>query len=143
MLYTPLTRKALAIASAAHQGQADRAGVPYIVHPVIVAEGVEGEKEVCAALLHDVVEDSEWTLEDLEREGIPADVIEVLSLLTHRPGVSYGEYVAALRGNPIARAVKLSDLKHNMDLGRLEKVSERDVARAEKYRAAREMLLAD
>ena len=142
MLYTPLTRKALNIAAKAHEGQTDRAGVPYIVHPVIVADNVEGgELETCAALLHDVVEDTDWTIEALAQEGFPVEVTDALKLLTHQSGMPYMEYVAAVKENPVARAVKLSDLAHNMDLGRLPEVTDKDRARVEKYSKAREFLL--
>ena len=83
MLYTPLTKKALKLAYAAHAGQVDKAGMPYIFHPYEVALQVQAEEEVCAALLHDVVEDTDWTMEDLRAAGFPETVLEAVQLLTH------------------------------------------------------------
>lgn len=136
MIYTALTKKAMQIAYAAHHGQTDKTGVPYIFHPMHLAEQMEDEYSACAALLHDVVEDTELTFSDLEAEGFPAEVIEALKLLTHDPAVPYLDYVKAVRPNPIARAVKLADLRHNSDLTRLDTVDERALQRVEKYAKA-------
>ena len=119
MIYTPLTKKAACIAYAAHAGQKDKAGMPYIFHPYHLAEQMTGEAEVCAALLHDVAEDTDVTLDDLVKE-FPQEIVEALRLLTHAEGEDYFEYVRRLRKNPIARAVKLADLRHNSDLTRLD-----------------------
>lgn len=143
MLYTELTKKALDICVRVHEGQTDKAGLPYILHPVIVADHVEGEYETCVALLHDVVEDTPLTLQDLRAEGMPKEVVEAVGLMSHQPGVPYMDYVAAIKKNPLARAAKLSDLAHNMDLGRLDTVTEADLERVEKYKKARAFLLAD
>ena len=118
MIYTPLTKKAMCLAYAAHHGQTDRAGVPYIFHPLHLAEQMTDETAVCAALLHDVVEDTGVTLEQLEREFPPA-VTEAVRLLTHTEGTDYFDYVRAIGRNPTARAVKLADLAHNADESRL------------------------
>ncbi len=136
MIYTALTKKAMQIAYAAHHGQTDKTGLPYIFHPMHLAEQMEDEYSACAALLHDVVEDTELTFSDLEAEGFPAEVIEALKLLTHDPAVPYLDYVKAVRPNPIARAVKLADLHHNSDLTRLDTVDERALQRVEKYAKA-------
>lgn len=136
MIYTALTKKAMKLAYAAHHGQTDKTGVPYIFHPMHLAEQMEDEYSTCAALLHDVVEDTELTFSDLEAEGFPAEVIEALKLLTHDPAVPYLDYVKAVRPNPIARAVKLADLCHNSDLTRLDTVDERALLRGEKYAKA-------
>ena len=136
MIYTALTKKAMQIAYAAHHGQTDKTGLPYIFHPMHLAEQMEDEYSACAALLHDVVEDTELTFSDLEAEGFPAEVIEALKLLTHDPAVPYLDYVKAVRPNPIARAVKLADLRHNSDLTRLDTVDERALQRVEKYAKA-------
>lgn len=138
--YTPLTKKALALCCNAHHGQRDKGGLPYILHPLHLAEQMETEEEICAALLHDVVEDSPYTLADLRREGFPESVLEALRLLTREPGEDYLTYAARLRENPIARRVKISDLLHNSDLARLETVSSHDRARVEKYRKALKIL---
>ncbi len=136
MIYTALTKKAMKLAYAAHHGQTDKTGLPYIFHPMHLAEQMEDEYSACAALLHDVVEDTELTFSDLEAEDFPAEVIEALKLLTHDLAVPYLDYVKAVRPNPIARAVKLADLRHNSDLTRLDTVDERALQRVEKYAKA-------
>ncbi|MCC8074898.1 MAG: GTP pyrophosphokinase [Clostridiales bacterium] len=140
MIYTPLTKKALLLAWDAHLGQWDKSGLPYIFHPYHLAEQMEDEQNCTAALLHDVVEDTGWTLETLAMEGFPAPVLEALALLTHDPAVPYLDYVRALSENPIARAVKMADLRHNSDLSRLETVTEKDRKRLEKYQKALALL---
>ncbi|MCD8051379.1 MAG: GTP pyrophosphokinase [Clostridiales bacterium] len=140
MIYTPLTKKALLLAWNAHLGQWDKGGLPYIFHPYHLAEQMEDELTCAAALLHDVVEDTGWTLEELELEGFPAPVLEALSLLTHDPAVPYLDYVRTLSVNPIARAVKEADLRHNSDLDRLEVITEKDLQRVEKYKKALALL---
>jgi len=140
MIYTQLTNRAMQIAYRAHHGQTDRSGVPYVFHPFHLAEQMETEETTVAALLHDVAEDTELTLDDLREMGIPERVLEALALLTHDPAVPYLEYVARLKDNEIARAVKLADLKHNSDLTRLNRVGPRDLERVEKYRRAMEIL---
>ncbi|SFA83337.1 HD domain-containing protein [Acetitomaculum ruminis DSM 5522] len=119
MIYTKLTMIALNIAYAAHAGAYDKGHVPYVFHPLHVAEEMDDEYSTAAALLHDVVEDSSWTLDDLRREGIPEEVIEVVDLLTHTEGVTYHDYIMNLTINPIAVKVKMADLRHNMDESRI------------------------
>lgn len=139
MIYAPLTNRAMRIAYDAHAGQVDKCGAPYVFHPYHLAEQMDDEVTACVALLHDVVEDTDITLEDLARE-FPAEVIDALRLLTHKPDVPYLDYVRALATNPIARAVKLADLRHNMDETRYaggEAPPAGELARrGEKYRAA-------
>lgn len=139
--YTALTRKAMRICYAAHEGQVDKSGVPYVFHPLHLAEQMETEEEICTALLHDVVEDTKWTLAELEAEGFPASVLDAVRLLTREKDVSYMAYIERLSGNQIARKVKLADLEHNSDLTRLIEVTERDLRRQEKYFLAKEFLL--
>ena len=117
MIYTPLTNKAMTIAYRAHHGQLDYNGIPYIFHPIHLAEQMEDEISCCAALLHDVAEDTDITLDDLAQE-FPREVIDVLKLLTHDKDTDYFTYVRAIRENPIARKVKLADLAHNSDQSR-------------------------
>ena len=117
MIYTPLTIRAMQIAYSAHHGQVDKAGVPYIFHPLHLAEGMDEEISCCAALLHDTVEDTEITLEALAAE-FPAEVVEAVRLLTHDPETDYFDYVRQIRSNPIALKVKLADLQHNSDATR-------------------------
>ena len=136
MIYTPLTKKAMKIAFEAHKDQKDKSGMPYIYHPVHLAEQMNDEATTCVALLHDVVEDADTTFEVLEREGFTVEIIEALKLLTHDDAAPYMEYVAAIKNNPIAKAVKLADLAHNSDLTRLDVVDEKAIQRAEKYKQA-------
>lgn len=117
MIYTPLTNRAMKVAYEAHHGQVDYNGIPYIFHPVHLAEQMDDEISCCAALLHDVVEDTDVTMAELARI-FPSEVIEVLKLLTHEKDVNYFDYVHAIKGNPIAVKVKLADLKHNSDQAR-------------------------
>lgn len=145
MIYTPLTIKAMQLAYHAHHGQVDKAGVPYIFHPLHLAEAMEDEISCCAALLHDTVEDTDVTLEQLARE-FPAEVVEAVRLLTHDPGTDYFAYVRAIRGNPIAMKVKIADLAHNSDETRFAGVSvpeERIGYFRDKYAKARTILLED
>ena len=140
MIYTPLTVKAMNVAYNAHHGQKDKAGAPYIFHPIHVAEQMEDETTTCIALLHDVLEDTSVTLAELERE-FPKEVTEALKLLTRAPGTDYLEYVRKVKFNPAARAVKLADLAHNSDEGRLRVLPPAVRARLEeKYAKARAVL---
>lgn len=118
MLHTPLTHKALCIAYRAHEGQRDKAGIPYIFHPFHLAEQMPDELTTCVALLHDVVEDTPLTLDDLAGDFPPA-ITNAVALLTHQPGTSYDDYIRALRDDPIAATVKRADLLHNSDEARL------------------------
>ena len=141
MVYTPLTNTALIFAYNAHHGQLDYKGSPYIFHPLHLAEQMDEELSCCAALLHDVVEDTDWTFERLQAEGFGENVMEALRLLTHKDGIfseeAYLHYVMALKENPIARAVKIADLEHNSDLTRFgSKITEKDIMRAAKYQKA-------
>lgn len=137
---SPAIQRACRIACRAHAGQKDKSGADYIRHPMTVASNVGADENcIVAALLHDVAEDTDITIEDLSRE-FNEDVIEALRLLTHKKGVPYMEYIQNLKGNRIARTVKLADLRHNMDLSRLPAVTAKDLERAEKYRKA-EMIL--
>ena len=141
MLYSPLVLKAINIAFDAHAGQLDKAGIPYITHPLHVAESMDDEDSTVAAILHDIVEDTAVTPEDLRREGITDYQIEVIRLLTHEDGVPYMEYIEKLSKNETARKVKLSDLRHNMDRGRLITVTEKDEKRFAKYKKAYDFLI--
>ena len=136
MLYTTLTKKAMKIAFEAHKNQSDKNGLPYIYHPVHLAEQMDCEDSICVALLHDVVEDTSMTFEELQAEGFSKEVIEALKLLTHDDAVPYMEYVKEIKKNPIATKVKLADLRHNSDLTRLDDVNEKALKRVEKYKKA-------
>lgn len=142
MIYTSLTNKAMRIAYDAHRGQVDKSGLPYIFHPYHLAEQMPDEISVCAALLHDVAEDTSVTLEELERE-FPREVTDAVRLLTHAPETDYFDYVRAIRQNPVAVRVKLADLAHNSDETRFagSAVSEEQLARwREKYKRAKAIL---
>lgn len=125
----------------AHKNQTDKNGMPYIFHPIHLAEQMIDEKTICVALLHDVVEDTDITFDQLEKEGFSKEVIDALKLMTHDDSVPYMEYIKSIKTNKIASAVKLADLKHNSDLTRLDKVDEKAIKRAEKYQKAIELLL--
>ena len=140
MIYTKLTKKAMKIAFEAHKNQTDKNGMPYIYHPIHLAEQMSDEATVCVALLHDVVEDTDTTFEDLEKEGFTPEIISALKLMTHDEAVPYMDYVSKIKTSPIATAVKLADLRHNSDLTRLDVVDERAKERAEKYKKAIELL---
>ena len=114
--------------------------MPYVLHPFHLAEQMEDEDTTIVALLHDVVEDTDYTLEDIQNMGFPQQILDALALLTHDDAVPYMEYVAAIRNNPIATAVKLADLTHNSDLSRLETIDEKAILRREKYLKAIELL---
>ena len=118
MIYTLLTKKAMKIAYEAHKNQYDISGVPYIFHPMIVASSMQDEITTCVALLHDVAEDTEISLEQLAEE-FPESIMEPLRLLTHKEGTDYFEYIKKIKTNKNALKVKLSDIKHNMDESRI------------------------
>lgn len=140
MIYTPLTKKALKLCFDAHKNQVDKTGMPYVFHPFHLAEQMKDEITTICALLHDVVEDTEYTIEDLENMGFPNDAIEALKLLTHDENVPYMDYVKEINKNPIAKAVKFADLMHNSDTSRLDVVDEYAIKREEKYKKALEYL---
>lgn len=140
MLYTNATKKAMKLCFEAHKDQTDKSGLPYVFHPFHLAEQMTDEATTVTALLHDVVEDTSYTLEDLKNMGFAFEVLEALALLTHDDSVPYLEYVAALKENPIAKAVKLADLAHNSDLTRMDIVDEWAIKRTEKYKKAIELL---
>ena len=133
MIYTELTNRAMRLAYDAHRGQVDKCGMPYIFHPFHLAEQMQDEVTCTVALLHDVVEDSDYTFADLEAMGFPPAVLDALKLLTHGDDVPYMDYVRAVKHNPVATAVKLADLRHNSDLSRLDAVTEKALTRQEKY----------
>ena len=143
MIYTPMVNRALRLAYRAHAGQLDRGGVPYIFHPYHLAEHMDDERSICVALLHDVVEDTPVTLEEIQRE-FPSEIAEAVALLTHDPSTDYFAYVRRLKANPLARKVKLADLMHNTDQTRCAGAGINPVKLQhwrEKYRRAQEILM--
>lgn len=141
MLYTELTKKAMKMAYEAHKDQYDKSGIPYIYHPIHLAEQMNDESTICVALLHDVVEDTDISFEQLSEAGFSDEIISAIKLMTHDDSVPYMEYVRKIKANPIAAAVKLADLRHNSDLTRLDTVDENVKQRAEKYNKAIQLLL--
>ena len=140
MIYTELTKKAMKFCFQAHKDQVDKSGIPYVFHPIHLAEKMEDELTTVVALLHDVVEDTAYTFDDLRELGFPEAVVSTLMLLTHDADTPYLDYVARLKDHPAAKAVKLADLQHNSDLSRLDTVDEKALARVEKYWQAIELL---
>jgi len=132
--------KALQIATRAHSGQVDKGGQPYINHPVAVANMVKTGPAKVVALLHDVVEDSAVSIQDLAAAGFGHDIVSAVDAITKRPGEEYNSYLKRVAANPIAREVKLADLAHNMDTGRLESVTAKDQGRIAKYQYATQYL---
>ena len=142
MVYTPLTNEAMRIAYKAHHGQLDYNGIPYIFHPIHLAEQMNDEYSCCVALLHDTVEDTEVTLEEL-KAIFPKEVTDAVALMTHEKGTDYFDYVRAIKENPIARKVKLADLAHNSDQTRCigsDLSEERKAAWRTKYEKATKIL---
>lgn len=140
MIYTEQTKKAMQLCFDAHKDQRDKGGLPYVFHPFHLAEQMQTEETVIAALLHDVVEDTEYTFKDIRAMGFSEDIIRALLLLTHDATVPYLDYVVRIKSNPIARAVKIADLQHNSDLSRLKKPGEKDMLRVQKYQEALKIL---
>lgn len=138
MIYTELTIKAMNLAYDAHHGQFDKGGVPYIFHPIHLAEEMDDEYSTCVALLHDTVEDTDVTLEELA-SIFPTEVVAAVDLMTHREGVDYFDYVRSIKTNPLATKVKLADLRHNGDPKRICNGPNVE-KRREKYAAARKIL---
>lgn len=140
MIYTELTKKAMKLCFQAHRDQVDKSGMPYVFHPFHLAEQMDSEETTIAALLHDVVEDTPYTLQDLYEMGFPESVLAAIGLMTHDDGTPYLEYVSRMKDNPIAKAVKLADLRHNSDISRLDETDEKTLARLKKYQRAMEIL---
>lgn len=132
--------RAIAIAAMAHEGQFDKAGMPYVLHPLRMMLSVDTLEARMAAVLHDVVEDAAVTLEQLRAEGFPETVIEAVQALTKRDGEDYDEFIRRVAPNPIARKVKLADLRDNSDLSRIAEPTNRDRERIEKYQRAIQFL---
>lgn len=128
--------KAILIATKAHEGQRDKAGQPYILHPLRVMFSRRSEVERICAVLHDVIEDTNITLDDLRNEGFSEEILSVLDAVTKRENESYDEFISRVIPNKIACHVKLADITDNMDLSRIENPSQKDNERVEKYRKA-------
>ncbi|PDV97551.1 HD domain-containing protein [Candidatus Chloroploca asiatica] len=135
--------RAIELAAAAHAGQVDKAGQPYILHPLRVMLRMSTAHERMAAVLHDVVEDTQVTLEQLRSEGFPAEVVSAVAALTKRSGESRLEAATRAAADPVARAVKLADNAENMDLSRIAAPTAKDYARLEEYKQVRALLLGE
>ena len=137
MLYSQNIKKAVNIAFNAHKGQYDKGGYPYIMHPLHLAEEMETEDEVITALLHDVLEDSDISLDFIKEQGFSEAVTEALLSLTRRKDEEYGEYIKRIKNTGgIALSVKKADLRHNMTSERLDNFTEKDKERLKKYKAS-------
>lgn len=139
MIYSKQTKKAMTIAYNVHMNQFDKAGIPYIYHPIHIAEQMDTETECIVALLHDVVEDTKITFKQLEKE-FNNEIIEILKLLTHDKNVDYMEYIKEIKKNKIAKKVKIADIMHNSDKTRLNRITSKDITRINKYKKALEIL---
>lgn len=135
--------RAIELAAKAHAGQVDKAGEPYILHPIQVMLRVDGIDARIVAILHDVVEDSEFTIEDLENEEFSKVVLDAVAALTKEKSESRLEVAVRAAKNEIARIVKLADNAENMDLSRIEKPTQKDHARVKEYEMVREVLLSN
>ena len=135
--------RAIEIAARTHAGQTDKGGAPYILHPLRVMLRVAPGAQQIVAVLHDVVEDSDVTFEDLEREGFSAEVVKGLRAVTKVEGESYEDFVARAALDPVGKAVKLADLMENSDLSRIAEPSQKDLERVEKYGRAIRYLMAN
>lgn len=136
MIYTDKTKKAMKLCFKAHKDQVDKSGMPYVFHPFHVAEQMTDESTTIVALLHDVVEDTKYTLDDIAAMGFGKDVVDALALMTHDKKIPYLDYVTKIKDNPIARQVKLADLAHNSDPTRLDVVDNKVKERLDKYKKA-------
>lgn len=147
MMRIDLIMRAAVVAATEHAGQVDRAGAPYILHPLAVATDVAkqgySDEYIITALLHDAIEDTSLTLEDISNmfpEPLNQDVIRALKLLTHDKSEPYLDYIGKIKNDQIAKAVKRADLRHNMDLSRLPDITEKDLQRKKKYETAYSLL---
>ncbi len=136
-----MVNKAIEIAARAHAGQVDKAGLPYILHPLRVMLKVENELERICAVLHDVIEDSGVSYDDLHKEGFSGEVLDVLDCLTKRDGESYDDFISRILENKTASRIKLADLHDNMDLTRIKNPTEKDKERLKKYDEAAKRIL--
>ncbi|MCL7422415.1 MAG: GTP pyrophosphokinase [Methylobacter sp.] len=132
--------KAIAISSRVHSGQVDKAGQPYILHPLRVMLKFQNEHQRIVAVLHDVIEDSEISLDDLKRLGFSTTIIEAIDCLTKRNGETYEEFISRVSLNDLARNIKIEDIKDNMDLTRIDSINDIDLARVKKYHRALKFL---
>lgn len=142
MIYTNNTEKAMKLAYEKHKDMVDKTDMPYIIHPILVADKMPDEDSTVVALLHDVVEDTDVTIDNLKEMGFNDNVIGSLKCLTHEDGVDYLDYIRNVAKNPIARKVKIADIEHNSDLTRVRNNPELIEKFSQKYPKALEILKA-
>ena len=140
MLYTPKIIECLRFVEELHHGQYDKIGAPYILHPVFVAEQMDTEKATIVALLHDVIEDTSITLDDLRDKGYSDEIIVAIDALTRRTGETYSAYIERLSNNKLARRVKIADLRHNLQPERIAMFGNTSLVK--RYQKALRMLIA-
>ncbi len=140
MIYTDKTKQALKLMFAKHKDQVDKSGIPYVFHPFTVAQSMDDENSTIVALLHDVIEDTDTTIDELVEMGFNDEIISALKILTHDKSVAYFDYIEKIKSYSLATKVKISDLKNNSDLSRLNKITQKDVERVEKYKKSLEIL---
>lgn len=141
MIYTKQTIKAIKLMFEKHKDQVDKGGVPYVFHPWHVAEAMTDEKRTTVALLHDIIEDTDMTIEDLSKLDFDKEVLSALIVLTHNKSEDYFEYIKRVSNNSIATDVKIADLYHNLDQSRLERVDDKYLKKSQKYRDSLKFLL--
>lgn len=130
---TATLEDAISIAALAHKGQTDKAGNPYLLHPLRMMMQMKSEAAMMVAVLHDVVEDADWTLEQLRERGFSEEVLTAVDCVTNRTGESYEEFIERVQTNSIAKQVKIADLEDNMNIRRINEISPKDLERLEKY----------
>ena len=135
-----MLKLAYSIACRVHTGQYDKGGQEYIRHPIAVANLLESDNEKIVAYLHDVVEDADTTLENLQEFGFEPDIIDAIDCITKRKSESYNNYLERVRGNKLATRVKIADLTHNSDISRIPKPTDEDFARVQKYKESLKVL---
>ncbi len=141
ILLNQLLARAVVIAAIAHQDQLDKAHAPYILHPIRLMMRGQTINEQIVAVLQDVVEDSDWTLDQLAAEGFPPEIITALDCLTRRPEETYNQFLDRVLTNALATRVKRYDLEDNMTLTRLENLSEKDLQRLQRYHQAHQRVM--
>jgi (p)ppGpp synthase/HD superfamily hydrolase len=140
MLYTALTKKALARACSVHQGQTDRFGMPVVAHLIHLAERMTDEDTVVVALLHETLERGVLTLSDLRREGFSEKIVDAVNVITYRGERQYVRFIRRLKENRIAAVVKAADLRHDTDITRMDVISDQETALLQKYERALRIL---
>ena len=133
--------RAIELAVQNHKGQKDKAGKPYILHPLRLMMSVDTDEEKIVAVMHDIVEDTEISLDDLRKKGFSDEILSAIECVTKKDEENYDSFIERIAQNPLAIKVKLADLEDNMDLTRLSKVTEKDLERVEKYKLAKQQLL--